>query len=163
MAIQELCQWIQDLSWSTALRESEWAFPIVEGTHVIALSLSVGTLLVMDLRLAGLLFKRERVSDVSNQLMPWSLAGFTIMFITGILLFCSQAMKAYGSIWFQLKLLMLFLAGLNALIFELTLRRTVTAWDSDQTPPFRARMAGVVGMILWSGVIAAGRTMAYNF
>ena len=66
MALQEICQWIQNLGWATSLRESEWAFPIVEGTHVIALSLSVGTLLLMDLRLAGVLFRKERVSDVSN-------------------------------------------------------------------------------------------------
>ena len=161
--LQELCQWLQDLSWATDLRESEWMFPIVEGTHVIALALSVGTLMVMDLRLAGWLMRRERVSEVSNQLMPYSLTGFTIMFVTGILLFCSQALKAYGSVWFQVKLAMLLLAGINALVFELTLRRTVTEWDTQQSPPFRASLAGIMGMILWTGVIAAGRTMAYNF
>ena len=161
--LQELCRWLQDLSWATDLRESEWMFPIVEGTHVIALALSVGTLMVMDLRLAGWLMRRERVSEVSNQLMPYSLTGFAIMFVTGILLFCSQALKAYGSVWFQVKLAMLLLAGINALVFELTLRRTVTEWDTRQSPPFRARLAGILGMILWTGVIAAGRTMAYNF
>lgn len=161
--LQELCQWLQDLRWATDLRESEWMFPIVEGTHVIALALSVGTLMVMDLRLAGWLMRREKVSEVSNQLMPYSLTGFAVMFVTGILLFCSQALKAYGSVWFQLKLAMLLLAGINALIFELTLRRTVTQWDTLATPPFRARLAGIMGMILWTGVIAAGRTMAYNF
>ena len=161
--LQELCQWLQDLSWATDLRESEWMFPIVEGTHVIALALSVGTLMVMDLRLAGWLMRRERVSEVSGQLMPYSLTGFTIMFVTGILLFCSQALKAYGSVWFQVKLAMLLLAGINALVFELTLRRTVTEWDTQESPPFRARLAGILGMILWTGVIAAGRTMAYNF
>ena len=161
--LQEFCQWVQYLGWATALRESEWAFPIVEGTHVLALSLSVGTLLILDLRLSGLMFKRVRVSEVSSQLMPYSLTGFVIMFITGILLFCSQALKAYGSIWFQLKLLMLLLAGLNAAVFELTLRRNVADWDTAEVPPLRARAAGILGMILWGGVIAAGRTMAYNF
>jgi hypothetical protein len=160
---QEFCQWVQDLGWATALRESEWMFPIVEGSHVVALSLSVGTLLLMDLRLAGLVMRKERVSDISNQLMPYSLAGFIVMFITGILLFCSQALKAYGSVYFRIKLVMLVLAAINAAVFELTLRRHVGAWDTWEKPPFRARLAGIVGMILWSGVIAAGRTMAYNF
>jgi uncharacterized membrane protein len=163
MALQEFCQWLQNVGWAASLRESEWVFPIVEGTHVIALSLSVGTILMMDLRLAGILFRKERVSDISNQLMPYALTGFSIMFVTGILLFCSQALKAYGSVWFQLKLVFLLLAGINAAAFELTLRRRVTEWDTAETPPFRARLAGILGIILWTGVIAAGRTMAYNF
>ena len=163
MSIFEVCQWLQNTAWGTAIRESTWVFPIVEGTHVLALALSVGTLLVMDLRLAGLLMRRQPVSEVSGQLMPWSLAGFAIMLTTGSLLFWSQPLKAYGSIYFRIKILLLLLAGINALVFELTLRRTVATWDVAETPPFRARLAGVMGIVLWAGVIAAGRTMAYNF
>lgn len=163
MSLFDICHWLQNSEWGTGIRESVWVFPIVEGTHVLALALSVGTLLVIDLRLTGLLMKKERVSQVSNQLMPWSVAGFAIMFITGILLFLSQAEKAYGSIYFRIKLIFLILAGLNALFFELTLRRRIATWDTQEIPPFRARLAGIMGMILWAGVIAAGRTMAYNF
>jgi hypothetical protein len=163
LSLADLCQWLQDTSWGTGIRESVWVFPLIEGTHVMALALSVGTLLVMDLRLAGFLMRHERVSEVSNQLMPWSLVGFVIMFLTGGLLFWSQAVKAYGSIFFRIKLALLLLAGINALVFELTLRRTVPEWDTAEKPPFRARLAGLLGMVLWAGVIAAGRTMAYTF
>lgn len=163
MSISQLCQWLQDTPWGTGIRESTWVFPIIEGTHAIGIAFSVGILLIMDLRLAGVLLRREPVSQVSNQLMPWSLGGFAIMFITGILLFWSQAMKAYGSIFFRIKLVLLVLAALNALAFELTLRRNIVAWDTAEKPPFRARLAGILGIVLWAGVIAAGRTMAYNF
>ena len=163
MSISQLCQWLQDTPWGTGIRESTWVFPIIEGTHAIGIAFSVGILLIMDLRLAGVLLRREPVSQVSNQLMPWSLGGFVIMFITGILLFWSQAMKAYGSIFFRIKLVLLVLAALNALTFELTLRRNIVNWDTDEKPPFRARLAGILGIVLWAGVIAAGRTMAYNF
>jgi len=138
-------------------------FPVIEGTHAIGIALSVGVLLIMDLRLAGVLMRREPVSEISNQLMPWSLAGFLIMFLTGALLFWSQAMKAYGSMFFRIKLALLVLAAINALVFELTLRRSIATWDTAETPPLRVRMAGIMGIVLWAGVIAAGRTMAYNF
>lgn len=163
MSIVEMCQWLQDTSLGTALRESTWVFPIVEGTHLLAISLSVGTLIVMDLRLAGLLFKNEPVSGVTKAVMPISLIGFTIMFATGVLLFWCQAVKAWGSIYFKIKLALLLLAGLNALTFELTVRRTSAAWDSDPVPPLRARLAGFTAIVLWAGIICAGRTMAYNF
>ena len=154
---------MQDTSIGTQIRESVWTFPILEGTHLLTITISVGTLLVMDLRLAGLLFTRRRVSEITNAVMPISLVGFVVMFITGVFLFLSQAVKAYNSVYFKLKILFLLLAGINALVFELTMRRTVHAWDADPVPPFRARLAGISGMILWASVIAAGRTMAYNF
>jgi len=163
MSIVEMCQWLQDTSIGTSIRESTWVFPILEGTHLLGIAASVGTLLVMDLRLAGFLFKREPVSQVTKAVMPLSMVGFAVMFITGIFLFWSQAIKAYGSIYFKIKLVLLVLAGINALVFELTMRGKSAAWDRDPVPPFRARMAGITGLILWVGVICAGRTMAYNF
>jgi len=150
MSISQLCQWLQDTPWGTGIRESTWVFPIIEGTHAIGIAFSVGILLVMDLRLMGVLMRREPVSQISNQLMPWSLGGFAIMFITGILLFWSQAMKAYGSVFFRIKLVLLVLAAVNALTFELTLRRNIVAWDTAEKPPFRARLAGFLGIVLWA-------------
>ncbi len=95
--------------------------------------------------------------------MPVSMLGFIIMFVTGILLFWCQAVKAWGSIYFKIKIVLLLLAGVNALIFELTLRKRLAAWDDLPLPPFRVRLTGILGIILWIGVICAGRTMAYNF
>ena len=158
-----MCQWLQDSSLGTSLRESIWAFPIVEGTHLLGIALSVGTLLVLDLRLAGFLFQREPVSGVTRAVMPVSMFGFAIMFLTGILLFWCQAVKAWGSVYFKIKIALLILAGINALIFELTLRKRLAVWDHDPVPPLHARLTGILGLVLWTGVICAGRTMAYNF
>lgn len=158
-----MCHWLQDTWFGTSLRESDLAFPIVEGTHLLAIAISVGTLLVIDLRLAGWLFQRERVSGVARALMPISMIGFAIMFVTGVLLFWCQAVKAWGSIYFKIKLVLLLLAGLNALIYELTLGRQFVYWDTAPVPPLRARVTGILGIVLWAGVICAGRTMAYNF
>jgi hypothetical protein len=163
MSIAELCQWLQDTSWGTGIRESVWVFPIIEGVHTLGIAVSVGILLIVDLRLAGVLMRREPVSRISKQLMPWSLAGFFVMFLTGGLLFWSQAVKAWGSLFFRIKLALLILAAVNALVFELTLRRSIVEWDCAEIPPFRVRLAGVLGIVLWAGVIAAGRTMAYTF
>jgi hypothetical protein len=163
MSLLEICQWLQDTPIGTGIRESVWWFPLIEGAHVLALALSVGTILLVDLRLMGLVMKDRRVSEISRQIMPWSLAGFIVMFSTGTLLFWCQAVKAYGSVYFRIKILALLLAGLNALIFEFKTRRTIASWDADRVPPLRARMAGLAGMILWTCVITAGRTMAYNF
>ena len=163
MSLYSFCQWLQNTPWGTDIRESTLLFPIIETAHVLGLSLSVGTIAILDLRLLGLGLRREPVSQVMGQLMPWSWAGFTIMFLSGGLLFWSQALKAYGSIFFRIKLLLLLLTAVNVLVFQWTVYRSMATWDQAPVTPFRARLTGALSLILWIGIIAAGRTMAYKF
>ena len=163
MSLYSICEWLQNTEWGTGIRESTLLFPIIETTHVLGLAFSVGTIAILDLRLLGLGLKREPVSQVMSQLMPWSLAGFFIMFVTGILLFWSQALKAYDSVFFRIKLLLLIFAGINALVFQFTVYRSMASWDQAPVTPFRARLTGAISIALWIGIIAAGRTMAYKF
>jgi hypothetical protein len=162
MSLLTFCQWLQDVPVATALRESTLMFPVVEGSHLLGLGLSVGTSAIADLRLLGIAMKKEPVSDVMNQLLPWTLAGFALMFVTGSFLFASEAVKCYDSLWFRLKILFLFLAGVNALVFHLTAYRKMSEWDSSAVTPRGARMAGFLGLLIWALVIAAGRTTAYK-
>ena len=67
----DFCRWLQATAPGTALRESSLVFPVVEGTHLLALGASVGTLAISDLRLMGLVMTEEPVSDVLDQLLPW--------------------------------------------------------------------------------------------
>lgn len=163
MSLHDFCFWLQNTAWGTAIRESTLLFPVIETAHVLGLSLSVGTIALLDLRLLGLGLRREPVSQVMRQIMPWSLTGFAIMFITGALLFWSQAMKAYGSVFFRIKLLLLLFTAVNALVFQFTVYRSMASWDKAAVTPLAARISGVISLTLWIGVIAAGRTMAYKF
>ena len=163
MSLLSICQWIENTASSTAIRESTWVFPIIETTHVLALSLSVGLLVVSDLRLTGFVMRRRPASEVFRQLAPWMLAGFSIMFASGLLLFWSQAAKAYDSVFFRIKLVLLLLAGVNAAVYHFTIYRRIEEWENKLIPPAGARMAGWLSLVIWAGIIAAGRTMAYTF
>ena len=162
-SLLEICEWIQNTPSSTAIRESLWVFPIIEGSHVLALGLSVGTVLWFDLRLMGVAMRQHTVSEAFDYVRNWMLMGFTIMFVTGALLFWSQALRCYVSGYFLLKLTLLLLAGINVGVYHFTIDRTCDQWGKAPTPPVKARIAGFVSIVLWAGVIAAGRIMAYTF
>src|ERR1700675_3017495 len=101
MSILSICEWMEGTALSTSIRESVWLFPIIETVHVLGIAASAGTILFVDLRLLGLGMKRERFSDVLEQLQPWTLSAFLVMVITGLLLFVSEAVKCYHSVFFQ--------------------------------------------------------------
>jgi uncharacterized protein DUF6644 len=161
--IRDLCEWIAGTQIGRGILESVWVFPIIEGFHLIGIALSVGVLCWLDLRLIGLTFTDQPVSKVWKQVVPLAGVGFAFMFLTGGLLFWAEAITAYNSVHFWIKLGLILLAGLNALYFEFITRRGIAAWDADPVPPLRARMAGLASLILWTAVITTGRTMAYSF
>jgi hypothetical protein len=163
MDLAAICKGIQESDIGTSIRESTWTFPIIETTHVIGLAISVGLILITDLRLTGAILRKRPFSELWAQLKPLFTVGFIVMFLSGILLFWSQASKAYESIFFRTKIVLLILAAANALVFEYTSRPTVGEWDTAALPPPQARLAGWISIILWAGIIAAGRTMAYTF
>lgn len=160
--ILQLCERLQSVGWATALRESTLAFPFVEGLHLIGLAFILGPVLMLDFRLAGMAWRDQPVSKIAKTFVPWSLVGAVIMFSTGIALFSAEAVRCWESGWFRIKLVLLFLAGFNALYFHLKTQSTWGKWDTLAVPPAEARMAGIASMILWAGVVFAGRFTAYT-
>jgi len=144
------------------MRQSDYLFPLIEGSHILALSLSVGLIIMLDLRLLRLAFQTEPVSKIMHQVMPWAIPGFAIMLITGVLLFVAQAEKAYTNTFFRAKMILLVLAGLNALYYQVKFYPKMAEWDLGVVAPRGARVVAVLSLVLWASVIALGRTMAYE-
>lgn len=160
--LYDFCQWANNTAFSVALRESTLAFPLIEGTHLLGIGVSAGTIALTDLRLLGVLMKKQPASKVMSSLLPFTVAGFAIVFTTGFLLFWAEAAKSYVNIWFRWKLSLLLLAGLNALVFHLTVYRRMDRWDMDPVAPRGARLAGFLSLALWVTIIWLGRQFAYN-
>jgi hypothetical protein len=156
------CQWLETTPPAVALRNSVWVFNLTEVVHTLGIILVAGTIMLVDLRLLGLGLKQEPVSDVVSRIVPRTLWGFCLMVITGGCLFSAEAVKLYHSPAFRIKLVLLSLAGLNALIFHLTVYRQAAEWDTAPIIPPRARLAGLLSLILWICIIAAGRAIAYG-
>lgn len=158
----EFLTWLRELGWTTALRESEYMFPVVEGIHLLGIALMLGPVLMLDLRLTGIAWTDKPVSKIAKAFVPYSVAGTVLMFITGLLLFAATPIRAWESIWFQLKLVMLIIAGGNALYFHFKTQSTWGTWDTATVPPLSARTAGFVSMVFWAAVVFAGRWTAYS-
>jgi hypothetical protein len=116
---------------------------------------------LLDLRLLGVVMRKRPVSQVALQFLPWVWTGFTVMILTGAVLFCSEAVKCYNSPFFRTKLVLVGVAGLNALVFHKTVFRHVETWDKDTPTPWRAKLAGACSLVVWIGVVAMGRALAY--
>jgi hypothetical protein len=160
-ALLELAQRLEDTPIGTAIAESRYAFPIIEGIHLIVLSISVGLIFLTDLRLLGLVMKKVPVSDVLHHLRPYVLGGFAIVFVTGGLLVWAEAVAVVESPATPFKFAFMALAGLNAAYFEFVTARQPKMAENPAMLPRAARIAGLASIGLWILVIVCGRLIAY--
>jgi len=161
MSLIEFAQTLNDSELGTALRESVYMFPLIEGLHLIGLAVALGLLFFVDLRLLGLFLPQLPVGQVLHPLRPWLLSGFVVIFVTGILLFIATASKIITLPVFFYKLGFIALAGINALWFELKWGRDVGHWGDAPLLPGAVRFAGLTSLTLWSLVVIAGRLIPY--
>jgi len=149
------------------LRSSLKAMPIVEAIHVMALATVFGTIFIVDLRLLGYTSIQRSFTRLHHELLRWTWAAFGIAVVTGVLLFMVNAITYYNNTAFRLKLVAMFLAGVNMAVFENVTAKSVASWDKGVPPPTAARMAGALSILLWVTVIFFGRwigfTKGYDF
>lgn len=150
-------------SWSEALLGSLNFWSLLEGTHLIALMLFAGTIMVVDLRLLGVTFRKTKVSVISDAILPLTIFSFAFVVITGMGLLFAKPLFYYHNIWFRAKMIILALALLNILIFHGRVQATQDSWDADEKPPRAARLAAAGSLIAWLLVIACGRFIPYNW
>jgi hypothetical protein len=161
--IRGVFEWVDALPSSIALRESIYGYTVLLTVHVVSMCVFAGLVIMMDLRLAGFGNKQTPISEIQKRLFPWQMVGMVGSAVTGLLLFYGQPMRYYGKAFYWTKIAMMVLAGLNAMYFHLTTYRSVAQWDTNPRPPFQSRIAGVVSLVLWAGVVVFGRLTAYDW
>jgi len=155
--------WLEGLGWTTALRESPYGYPLIETSHVACIVVFAGLVIMMDLRLVGLAFTNAPLAQIQRRLFPWQMATFVPSTATGILLFCVDPLRYYRNVFFLAKLVLLVLAGLNALAFHLKTYRRAEGWDEDPHVIATARLAGAASLLIWSLTIVSSRLIPNNW
>ncbi len=162
MNLLEICARIEESALGIAIAESDWLFPTLETMHVLALTLVVGSIAMLDLRLLGVSSKKLGVMQLTEETLPWTWGAFLVAVVTGALLFTSAATRYYDNVPFRVKMVLLVLAGLNMAIFHLTTYRRVHHWNDSLPPPNLARLAGALSLVFWIGVVVFGRWIGFT-
>ena len=144
----------------TALRESVWLYPTVETVHIVGLALLFGSIVVVDLRLLG--FRRDvALAPLLRFVLPVSLLSLLLVVPTGLLLFTAHATDLIGNRAFIVKMVLLFVAGINALMFHAGPYRSEIDALPGTTPRGSTRLFATISIVVWVSIVVAGRLIAY--
>jgi hypothetical protein len=153
-------QWLEDSSWAVGIRQSAWLYPALEIVHIIGIVLLVGPALMFDLRLLGLA-GRLPLRALADHLLLWSRCSLLLVIPSGIFLFITNAKTLGYDPVFWWKMILLGIAGLNALVFHRVTFRNVSSADPTMKIGTRGQVAAVISIVLWLAIIVCGRLLAY--
>ena len=157
MTEADILHWIRDTSLGAAVRQSRWMFATGETLHFIGLSMLVGGILIVDLRLLG--FIRRVPIRAALAFLPFVIAGFLINLATGIVFFSADPMMYWPNPAFKLKMLLILLAGVNALVFMVLQHRHTLSLGADENADAFTKVSAGLSLGLWLGVLLLGRLL----
>lgn len=142
------------------VRNSAWAFPFLQSWHFIGMTMLLGVVGAIDLRVLGV--ARAVPLAPLHRFLPLAFIGFGINLITGICFFCHDPWVYAFNISFRIKMLLILLAGLNALWFRLGVFLDLERWGPGIEASRLAKVISAVSIVIWLAVITAGRYIAFT-
>lgn len=160
--VDELLHWLKETGFATAIRENGTLFPWIESVHVLSVTVLIGTIGLLELRLIGLTWLNRSVSRVLKDVLPITWSAFAASVLSGFLLFASNAPTYATNTFFLAKLVLLAAAGLNAFGFHAFVERSIAKWDSAARTPIPARVSGIFSLLMWVGIVVCGRWVGFT-
>jgi hypothetical protein len=155
MSLLPVFHWFEATAVGNYGRHSQYFFPVIEVVHLLGLTLLLGSVLFVNLRLLGLAMRGQAVRDVARAVRPLLWTGAALSVGSGLLLFLAEAVKCYYNVAFWYKMALLF----AAMVFQLAVHQRLSARTSVPLPVIR--VTGTVSLVLWFGVGIAGRAIAF--
>jgi hypothetical protein len=154
--LKSLARWLESTALSSFVTSGvTWA--VCETLHFVGLSLLIGAVGLLDLRMLGL--GKQIPASPLHRLIPWGIAGFGLCIVTGVMFVTGEPSSFLERPDFQLKMLFVVLAGVNVLVFYLFMFRDVETLGPGDDAPIKAKAVAAISLYLWFGVIYYGRML----
>jgi hypothetical protein len=148
-------EWAGNTWLGTTVRDTVWAFPLIETFHLLSLAILLGTVLIVNLRVFGVGKRFLPASQLARQFEPWMLASIGVLIGTGIPMAFSEPMKCFESYSFPIKMGLIVLGIVSQFTIQ---RRWIMKGDSSVA---KSRIAAIASIFIWTAVGAAGKGIPY--
>lgn len=161
--IQHFIHWLGKTSASQFIQRVFWIIPTVQIVHILAISVVVSSMAMLDLRLLGVAGTRHSIASLAKRFLPWLWAALGVLFLSGSVLIIGEPQRSLDNAVFKLKMAMVATAVCVTLRFRLLLKKDLAAGAPDLLPShfLAAKLTGAISLLLWLGIVAAGRLIAY--
>lgn len=147
-----LCRWLQENSLIAVINGTPWSAAALEILHYFSMFIMVGSMVIVDLRVLGLIGRRHDATQLADRLFPWIWYSLALNFLSGFLMFAGSATSYYGNDVFYDKMAVTLLA----VVANIMVQQKVPTWDKLPAMPPWAKVVAFASICLWVGAIIAG-------
>ena len=147
-----LCRWLQNNSFIALMNGTAWMAAALEIVHYFSMFILVGSMVIVDLRVLGLVGRRQDATQLADRLFPWIWASLALNVLSGFFMFAGSATAYYGNDIFYDKMTVFMLA----IVANIIVQKKVRKWNLLPAMPAWAKLIAVVSIGLWIGAIIAG-------
>jgi hypothetical protein len=155
--VQSFCDWLSNTPLSLKIQTVLWIIPAVQTIHILCVAIVMSTMAMLDFRLVGLAGRNQPISRTVNRWVPWVWGTLPVMLLTGCILIIGEPTRELMNPYFRAKMVMLLVVVAITLLLHVK-NKDAAYW---QTKALAAKFAGSVSLLLWVGIVAAGRWIAY--
>jgi uncharacterized membrane protein SirB2 len=156
--IQSFCDWLSNTPLSLTIQTVMWIIPAVQTIHILCVAIVMSCMAMLDLRLIGVAGKRQPISRMVSKFVPWVWGALPVLLTTGIILTIGEPSRELLNPYFRAKMLMLAIVIGITFVVQRQNKKDTSFWELRRGT---AAIAGAFSLLLWVGVITAGRWIAY--
>lgn len=162
MSLDNIASWLATTRSSQVIQEISWVIPTVQTIHILCIAVVIGSVLLLDLRLLGLAMPGQSVESLARRFLPWVWWTVLLLLLSGSILLVGEPERSLTNPTFQLKMGFLLVVLVLTAVFQLGLRRDPQYWQRTVLHRSSMRLIAVVSLLLWFGIVFAGRWIAYT-
>jgi len=156
--IQAFCDWLSNTPVSLKIQTILWIIPAVQTVHILSVSFVMASMAMLDLRLMGIAGKRQPIARMVDRFVPWVWRVLLILATTGAILIVGEPERELLNSMFRAKMAMLATVLVITFVVQRRSNRDAQFWETRRVA---ATAVGCVSLLLWVGIVSAGRWIAY--
>ncbi len=160
-AISSFCDWLENTPISQIIQSVSWIIPMVQSIHIMAVTVIVGSVLAVDMKLLGVIGRGTPISGATRRFLPWIWVAMVVLLLTGATLTAAEPRRELLNWVFRLKMVLIVLVCAVTGAFQITVSRNAPAWGNTPPNQWQARSLAIGTLAIWSAIIFCGRWIGY--
>jgi hypothetical protein len=162
LGLSELSKWLAATEVSHVIQTTTWIIPTLQTIHILSVAAVFSAAILVDLRIWRLIERDEPLPEMARRFLPTIWPVLVILLVTGSLLIVGEPRRSLLNSTFYLKMALLAVAILLTIGLQRSISSSPNSWDRDRWRRIAGRFAATVSILVWCGILFAGRWIAYT-
>ena len=161
MTLHAFAEWLSQTQISQVVQNVSWIIPSVQSIHILCIAIVMSAVVMVDLRLLGVIGRGQPTAAYTSRYLTWVWPTLVVLLATGSILITGEPGRSLENPAFQTKMVLLILAMITTAVLQRPTFKDPAFWELTTRRRMSARVLAVISLLLWVGIVFAGRWIAY--